>query len=470
MAQYERLSPQEGKQTMFLETKADICLYGGGAGSGKTFALLLECLRHKDVKNFYTLFLRRTRQEIKLPGGPVDESRSMFSMFPEMEYSESYMTWKFNKASTTSGKLQFAGIELEKDLENFKGSQVPLIIFDEVTGFSERMFWYLLSRNRSSTGVSPYIRATCNPVSEGWVRKLVDWWIDDAGYPIEERCGVLRWFIRRGEDTHWYDTREEAEAIWGKDAMPKSFTFINATVKDNKKIDPAYEANLKALSRIEREALYLGNWNVKANAGSYFQSDWCERVNIKDVPPAKAEMRAWDTASTVPSEVNPDPDYTASVKIRLGTDGYYYIMGAVRDRLRPDGVKKLMRRFAELDGISCVTGIPLDAGGAGKAVYEDHAKNLAGYRFKKCKTNKSKLERFLPFSSAAEAGLIKIVEGDWNDMWISELENFVGDGKGHDDLVDASADAFNNLATTKALPRKLSWNPSLGGQSNVWDS
>lgn len=28
MTQYERLEPQPGKQTMFLETKADICLYG----------------------------------------------------------------------------------------------------------------------------------------------------------------------------------------------------------------------------------------------------------------------------------------------------------------------------------------------------------------------------------------------------------------------------------------------------------
>lgn len=102
----------------------------GGAGSGKTYALLLECLRHKDVPGFYTLFLRRTKAEIKLPGGPVDESRNMFSMFPEMEYSEAYMMWKFNKYSSNTGKLQFAGIELEKDLENFKGSQVPLIIFD----------------------------------------------------------------------------------------------------------------------------------------------------------------------------------------------------------------------------------------------------------------------------------------------------------------------------------------------------
>lgn len=436
----------------------------GGAGSGKTFALLLECLRHLNVPNFYTIFLRRTKQEAKLPGSCIDESKNIFPQFNGV-YSEAYMQWRFPNGS----KVQFGGIELDKDLEDYKGSQVPLIIFDEVTGFTERMFNYLLSRNRSSTGVKGYVRATCNPVSEGWVRKLVDWWIDDAGYPIEERCGVIRWFVRRGEDTHWYDSKEEAEKVWGEDAMPKSFTFINATVKDNKKIDPAYEANLKALPRIEREALLNGNWNVSANTGSYFQRSWCEFVTPMQVPPAKAEMRAWDTASSEPSEVNPDPDYTAGVKIRLGTDGYYYIMHAVRDRKRPSGVKDLMKKMANVDGIKCAIGIPLDAGGAGKAVFEDHAKNLAGYKFKKCKTTKSKLERFEPFSSAAEAGLVKIVEGSWNDEFIRELENFVGDGKGHDDYCDATSDAFNNLALGNHSPTEFSLNMSAMQGNNMWD-
>tara|TARA_Y100001973_G_C5209232_1_gene344393 strand:+ start:44729 stop:45862 length:1134 start_codon:yes stop_codon:yes gene_type:complete len=376
------------------------------------------------------------------------------------------MKWNFQNSGS---RVQFAGIELEKDLENYKGSQVPLIIFDELTGFTEKMFWYMLSRNRSGTGVRPYIRATCNPTSEGWVRTLVDWWIDDEGFPIEERCGVLRWFVRRGEDTHWYNSREEAESIWGKDAMPKSFTFINATVKDNKKIDPAYEANLKSLSRIDREALLYGSWNVKANAGSYFHRDWCEFVDIKDVPPPKAEMRAWDTASTEPSEVNPDPDYTAGVKIRLGTDGYYYVMHSIRDRKRPSGVKKMMRKKAEQDGPKCTVGIPLDAGGAGKAVFEDHAKNLVGYKFKKCKTTKSKLERFEPFSAAAEAGLIKIVRGDWNEDYCKELENFVGDGTGHDDQCDATSDAFNNLSLGQIAPTDFKLNMGAMQGTNIWN-
>ena len=461
---YEKLEAQPGKQTMFLESKADVVLYGGGAGSGKTFALLMECLRHLNVPNFYTLFLRRTKAEIKLPGGPIDESRNIFPLF-NGEYSDSYMKWSF----PSGAKVQFAGIELEKDLENFKGSQCPLIIFDEVSGFSERMFNYMLSRNRSSTGVRPYVRATCNPTSQGWLRKLVDWWIGDDGLPIESRCGVVRWFVRRGEDTHWYDSKEEAESIWGDDAMPKSFTFINATVKDNLKIDPAYEANLKSLTRVEREALYLGNWDVSANTGSYFQRGWCEFVKQGDVPPAKSEMRAWDTASTEPSEVNPDPDFTVGVKIRLAVDGYYYIMHSARDRRRPSGVKQMMRKYAESDGLKCSVGLPLDAGGAGRAVFEDHAKNLIGFKFKKCKTTKSKLERFEPFSAAAEAGLIKIVEGDWNDEYCRELENFVGDGKGHDDQVDATSDAFNNLSLGAIVPTDFSLNISSMTGENIWN-
>jgi len=101
-----------------------------GAGSGKTFSLLLECLRHKNVPNFFTFFLRRTKNEHRYPGGPWDESFNIFSNFPDAEAYDSTMKWVFRDSNA---RVQFAGIELEKDLENFKGSQVPLTI----SGFME---------------------------------------------------------------------------------------------------------------------------------------------------------------------------------------------------------------------------------------------------------------------------------------------------------------------------------------------
>ena len=43
------ISPQPGPQSAFLSSDADIVIYGGAAGGGKTYALLMEALRNVDV-------------------------------------------------------------------------------------------------------------------------------------------------------------------------------------------------------------------------------------------------------------------------------------------------------------------------------------------------------------------------------------------------------------------------------------
>lgn len=68
----------------------------------------------------------------------------------------------------------------------------------------------MMSRNRSTCGVRPYIRATCNPDADSWVAELIAWWIDqDTGYPIPERSGRIRYFIRYDDKMIWGDTRQE---------------------------------------------------------------------------------------------------------------------------------------------------------------------------------------------------------------------------------------------------------------------
>ena len=47
-----RIAPQPGPQSAFLRSDADIAIYGGAAGGGKTYALLLEALRNVDVPGF----------------------------------------------------------------------------------------------------------------------------------------------------------------------------------------------------------------------------------------------------------------------------------------------------------------------------------------------------------------------------------------------------------------------------------
>jgi hypothetical protein len=77
-------------------------------------------------------------------------------------------------------------------------------------------------------GVRPYIRATCNPEPESWVKDLIRWWLDDEGrYADKEKSGIIRWFIRAGNDKIWGDSEQELKDQYGEDCAPLSITFIH---------------------------------------------------------------------------------------------------------------------------------------------------------------------------------------------------------------------------------------------------
>jgi len=91
-----------------------------------------------------------------------------------------------------------------------------MVMYDELVHFTESQFFYMLSRNRSTCGVKPYIRATCNPDGESWVAKFIDWWIDpETGYADESRCGKIRYFVRKNNIIHWADTPQELYETFG---------------------------------------------------------------------------------------------------------------------------------------------------------------------------------------------------------------------------------------------------------------
>src|SRR5208337_2877240 len=209
-----------------------------------------------------------------------------------------------------------------------------LICFDELTHFSKDQFFYLLSRNRSTCGIKPYIRATCNPDADSWVSEFISFWIDqDTGFPIPERAGKLRYFIRLNDSLLWADSKHELSEQYGKENLPKSVTFIPASVLDNKKllsVNPEYLSNLNALPIVERARLLEGNWKIRPAAGLFFQRSWCEVVDA--VPADLNIVRYWDLAATEKTNNN-DPDF--SVGVKMGRDrktGIYYILDVVRFR------------------------------------------------------------------------------------------------------------------------------------------
>lgn len=434
---------QPGPQTAFLSTPAQIAIFGGGAGGGKSYALLLEILRHFNNSKFHGIIFRRNSTQIRNPGGLFDESMKMYMPLGATP-RQAFLEWKFPKGGT----LKFAHLEHADTVYSYQGAQIPFVGFDELTHFEEPQFWYLLSRLRSMSGIPGYVRATTNPDADSWTRKLISWFIDDEGYPIKERSGKLRWFIRREDAFIWANTREELIETYGAEELPKSLTFIPSLIHDNKilmKKDPSYLANLRALSRIDRMRLLEGNWNVRPSAGNYFRREW---FPVIDAIPANvvSEIRYWDRAATKPNETNKDPDWTRGVKLLKLADGRFVVSDVRSAQDTPLRVEQLVRNTATQDGFKCQIGIEQDPGSAGVGDKDAMVRLLAGYNIRVCKPSQNKETRASPVSAQVENGNVFLLRGDWNEDFLKELENFP-DGA-HDDQVDALSGGFNELCGT----------------------
>jgi predicted phage terminase large subunit-like protein len=432
---------QKGPQYNFLSSKAHIVIFGGGAGGGKTYALLLEVLRHIKNPKFNAIVFRRNTVQIRNQGGLWDTSFDIFSHVGARPRNAS-LEWIFPSGAC----LKFAHLENADTVLSYQGAQIPLIMFDELTHFLESQFWYMLSRLRSDSGISGYIRATCNPEVDSFVRKLIDWWIGKDGFPIKERSGILRWFIRLDDSMIWSDTKEELIRKHGTKCQPKSLTFIPSLLNDNKILmnkDPSYLSNLMALSRMDRSCLLDGNWDVRATAGMFFQKSWFE---IVDALPAELsrDIRAWDLAATKPTPEKDDPDWCRGVRMKRSRQGIFYVTDLASMRDTPLQVERLLKNTASQDGHGVEISLAQDPGSAGVVALDTYIRLLAGYAIKTNRPSTDKITRAKPFSAQCEAGNVKVLRGAWNDDFFTELENFDGE-TGHDDIVDAASDAFNEL-------------------------
>lgn len=359
----------------------------------------------------------------------------------------------------SGAKIGFNHIENDAALRKWQGSQIAMIGFDELTHFTKRQFFYMLSRNRSACGVAPYVRATCNPDCDSFVAELISWWIDwDTGYPIPERSGAIRFMGRLNDEILWGDTVGEVVERSGGEieaADVKSFTFIASKLSDNQilmKKNPGYLANLKALATVERERLLEGNWKIKPAAGLYFKR---ARVNlVEEIPKDVIRWtRAWDMASST----GEDADYTAGVLMGKRRNGRYIVADVIVGRLSSADVLATVVNTAKSDKArykNVKIRLSIDPGQAGKAQNEYYVKALAGYSVSSQRESGGKETRAEPLSTqwlgppGSETGNVDVLIADWNDFYFSQLESFP-EGK-HDDMVDASANAFHELERGKA--------------------
>lgn len=438
------IRPQPGPQWQFLQTSADIAIFGGSAGGGKTYALLLEAIRHYKNHGSRGIIFRRNATQVRSGGGLWDTSEDIYLILGGNP-RESTLEWLF----PSGAKIKFAHLELERNRFDHQGAQYPFIGFDELTHFTRNQFFYMLSRNRSVSGIQPYIRATCNPDPDSFVKDLIRWYLDEnEEYADHKKSGRIRWFLNVNDDLIWSDTKEELKKKF-PDLLPKSFTFIPSSIYDNKillETNPEYLANLMALPLIEREKLLSGNWKIRPAAGLFFQRLWFEIVNA--VPAQRRSIRYWDRAATKATSESPDPDWTVGTKIsRSFQNKLFYIEDVIRFRGSPGEVERAIQNTASQDGLETEIILEQDPAQAGKAEIDHLIRGLSGFTVRPVPVTQKKTLRAGPASSQAEAGNIKILRGSWNNQFLEELTNFP-DGA-HDDQVDTLSGGILELSQSR---------------------
>lgn len=423
-----------------MSSSADIAIYGGAAGGGKTWALLLEPVRHHQNKDFGAVIFRRTIPEITHEGALWDEG---LKLYPLLDAQANKNERQFTFPS--GARVTFAHLQMEADKENWKSAQVPLIEFDQLETFTRTQFFYMFSRNRSMCGVKPYIRATCNP-EPGWLADFLSWWIAEDGYAIPERSGVIRWMVQENDVIYWADTPEDLQEKH-PGSLPKSVTFILSTVYDNQRLlqaNPEYLANLKALPLIDRERLLGdpdkgGNWKIKPSAGKVFNKGWFGIVDA--VPAGGRELRFWDLAATEKKLKN-DPDFTASVKGKR-VNGVTYFLDVTNDQIDPAETDTRMVNTAGQDGRRTSIRFEQEGGASGKRDARHIVTMLTGYDVRGVPPESDKITRAKGLSAQALAGNVKLLRAPWNEMFLNHLHG--QPDLPHDDMMDAASGCFNEL-------------------------
>jgi hypothetical protein len=221
------------KQAEFHAASEDVVLYGGAAGGGKSYAMLVDALRYCMYHDYRALIIRRTSPMLK---ELISVSRHLYpKAFPGATFNKTENVWYFPSGAT----IQFGYLNSAEDLENYQGLPYAYIGFDEIQHQrTDEGFVYLMSRLRSANpNIKCYIRASANPGGAVWVKER---FIDPA----------------------------EPNTTFFKDGI--SYRFIPANLSDNPYLDTPvgdetmspYRKMLMALPEVQRKQLLEGDWHV----------------------------------------------------------------------------------------------------------------------------------------------------------------------------------------------------------------
>jgi hypothetical protein len=278
------------KQSIAYESEATEILYGGAAGGGKSHLMrAAPTLWGTMIPGLQTYLFRRKfpdlyKNHMEGPSGfPNLLAPWVAAGFAKVNYSANQILFPFN-----GSKIHLCHLKDEKNVYDYQGAEIHVLLIDEGTHFTETMYRYLRGRVRLGglvvpdefKGTFPRILMGSNPggIGHNWVKKT---------------------FI----------TPAEPFAIVQQPASEGGFKrqFIPAKLDDNPTMienDPDYIDRLHGLGNEALvKALRDGDWNIVA--GGALDDVWSDKIRMPrfEIPAGWRVDRSLDWGSAKPFSV-----------------------------------------------------------------------------------------------------------------------------------------------------------------------
>lgn len=253
--------PTVGPQADAFNSKADVLLFGGEPGGGKTdLGLGLAFSQHKR-----SLMLRRQYTDLTgLIDGAIriHGTRDGFNGQPPPRLTIGQEHF-----------IDFAGCSRVGDEQHWMGKPHDLIVLDEATQFAWTQIRFLMGwlRHENPNQRVRALLPTNPPLNaEGiWVNDMFAPWLNDR-YPYPAKPGELRWVItdENGKDL-WVDGPDDTRMIEvagiKRLLKPKSRSFIPSSLEDNPFYAAgSYRSTIDAMGEPHRSIL-LGKFKTTFN-------------------------------------------------------------------------------------------------------------------------------------------------------------------------------------------------------------
>lgn len=324
-----RFVPLPGPQTEAYLSEADVLLYGGQAGGGKSY-LLMGLASQEHMRSI--IFRRESSQT----DGLEEAGKQIIGDTARFNGTEKEWSW-----GSALRSVKLAGMKDPGDWNKHAGRERDLFGFDEAGEFLRDQVASLLAWNRGPEGQRCRVVLASNPPrsSDGyWMTEWFAPWLD-IQHADRAEPGELRWAIMvnspAGLTPQWVDGPDAVEAA-GEWHKPLSFTFIPAALSDNPyRNTPEYRAKLNSLPEPLRSQLLYGDFSA---GGEDAQNQTIPTEWIKE---AMARWRPQAPVGVPQCAIGTDVAQGGTDQTVLATrhDGWYAPLEAVPGSETPSGAE-----------------------------------------------------------------------------------------------------------------------------------